>query len=479
MIYKTQKMHRILKKLLLAVVFLPFALSAQNTLDEAKELYKIGAYKQALPVFEREYLAKPADASLNFWYGVCLYETGTDLKKAEECIALAGSKNVQEALLYLGKIYSETYRFEKAEKEFQKYAKAKRRDKDALARLEIEEDRLDMLQKAAMNTENVQIIDSIVIDKQNLLSAYKLSPGSGYLTTYNTFFQSGSVTDIVYSNEKETKVYYSRPTENALNSLFSMEKLIDGFGNEKKLSVNDFGLSGNLNYPFVLTDGVTIYFAAEDEDGMGGYDIYVTRYNMNSDTYLTPQRLNMPFNSPFNDYMMVIDEEKGVGWFATDRFQPEGKVCIYTFIPNESVENVDSDDEAYLAKRAAITSIKDSWQKGADYSKLITISRTVMERKADETGDFYFIVNDRYIYTKWADFKNSLARDTYKQANEAQKEYIETANRLNSLRNAFAENPTGINRNEIVSLESKQAALYGKINELEIKTRSLEVPALK
>ena len=34
----------------------------------------------------------------------------------------------------------------------------------------------------------------------------------------------------------------------------------------------------------------------------------------------------MPFNSPYNDYMYVIDEYNNLGWFASDRFQPEGKV---------------------------------------------------------------------------------------------------------------------------------------------------------
>ena len=69
---------------------------------------------------------------------------------------------------------------------------------------------------------------------------------------------------------------------------------------------------------------------------LGGYDIFVTRYNTNTDTYLVPENVGMPFNSPYNDYMYVIDEYNNLGWFASDRFQPEGKVCIYVFIPNNS-----------------------------------------------------------------------------------------------------------------------------------------------
>ena len=38
---------------------------------------------------------------------------------------------------------------------------------------------------------------------------------------------------------------------------------------------------------------------------MGGYDIFVTRYNSDTDNYLNPENVGMPFNSPFNDYMAL------------------------------------------------------------------------------------------------------------------------------------------------------------------------------
>lgn len=63
---------------------------------------------------------------------------------------------------------------------------------------------------------------------------------------------------------------------------------------------------------------------------------FVTRYNTNTDTYLVPENVGMPFNSPYNDYMYVIDEYNNLGWFASDRYQPEDKVCIYVFVPNDS-----------------------------------------------------------------------------------------------------------------------------------------------
>jgi hypothetical protein len=39
----------------------------------------------------------------------------------------------------------------------------------------------------------------------------------------------------------------------------------------------------------VLTDGITIYYASDNENSMGGYDIFVTRYNTGTDTFLNPE----------------------------------------------------------------------------------------------------------------------------------------------------------------------------------------------
>ncbi len=112
---------------------LAFALQAQ-TLDEAKKMYLEGRFAHALPVFRAEYFNNPNNASVNQWLGVCLYETGK-LIEAEKYLTFASQKKITEAYIYLGELYSKTYRFEDAEKEFEKYQRANRRNNDALEKL--------------------------------------------------------------------------------------------------------------------------------------------------------------------------------------------------------------------------------------------------------------------------------------------------------------------------------------------------------
>lgn len=109
--------------------------------------------------------------------------------------------------------------------------------------------------------------------------------------------------------------------------LYSRIKLINNWSDPEPL--NTLNEQGNVNYPYLMADGVTLYYASDGEGSLGGYDIFVTRYDSESSSYLRPDNIGMPFNSPANDYMYVIDELNNLGWFASDRYQPEDKVCIY------------------------------------------------------------------------------------------------------------------------------------------------------
>ncbi|WP_165044368.1 tol-pal system YbgF family protein [Dysgonomonas sp. ZJ709] len=455
-----------------------------QTLTEAKELYNKGEFEKALPLFEGEYNAKPTDASINFWYGACLFETNQNLKKAEEALRFASTKRIQDSFLYLGMLYTNQYRFSEARDMFSKYeALLKKKDDAARANLEEKRKLTSRLNRMVSNTEDVQIIDSIVVDKAEFLSAYKMSTSSGRLDYFNKVFTSSRpVESTVYFNEKGTKIYYGQPLEGISYSLFSMEKLLDDFGNEKELSATNFGLEGDVNYPYMMADGVTIYFAARDEESIGGYDLFVSRYNMNNDTFLTPERLNMPFNSLYNDYMMVVDEEKGVGWFASDRFQREGKVCVYTFIPNGTVKIISSDDEQYLAGRAHISSIKSSWIPGTNYSKLITLARKDAEVKEKVNHDFEFVINDTHTYYSLGDFKSKPAREAYTKVQQLKNELNTLDEKLESERvNYIGSSQEGKRRisASILNMEKRQEQLQKEIPLMEIQARNQEIQLLK
>lgn len=467
--------------LFLGFILLCNGLQAQS-LDQAKKLYNEGQYAEAKPAFEKLVKQAPSNASYNHWYGVCCYETG-DLIGAEKHLGIAAKRKVQEAYRYLAEVYYQTYRFDESSEMWDEYiellTKKKQNTEVATARQELAEKARRMMDK----TEDIQILDSIVVDKKDFLSAYKLSEESGKLMYFNDFFEDEApVESSVYMNQKGDKVYYAHESGTDNYCLFSQSKLMDTWGDEKKLPMN-INSNSDDNYPFVLPDGVTVYYASKGNGSLGGYDLFVTRYNMNADTYLTPEQLSMPFNSPANDYMIVFDEVKGLGWFVSDRYQPEDKVCVYLFIPNKDHIRFESDDIMAKRARASIASIQDSWPEGSNYSDLIRLAhQEIPYGKVEIKKDFELIINDNTVYYTLDEIQSPNAKKAYEKVIDINKQIKDINAKLDDLRSSYATgNPAKKEqlKTSILQMEEQLNELLPQSSELEKQTRNIEIQYLQ
>ena len=309
-----------------------------------------------------------------------------------------------------------------------------------------EEELLETVRKSQLKlhaTEQVTIIDSVILPKKQVLSQIKLSEESGTILSYADFFKSDKSNDCtLFRNELGNRVVYSEPNQKGhlrlkdkslIGGEWSMERQLKGFEEEEE---------DNLNFPFMLTDGITMYYAAECEESLGGYDIFMTRYDADNGQFLAPENIGMPFNSPANDYLMVIDEFQQLGWFVTDRNQSADTVCLYTFIPTETrrIYNEQELGAKKLAAMARISSIKDTWK---DMNAVNAAKERLAEARQGTKNeakkrDFTFVINDfRTCYTL-QDFKDPLAQQKAKIWLATQKEYDAKAAELASLRAKYA-----------------------------------------
>lgn len=452
--------------------------SAQ-TLEQARTLFNKGDYEKAKPVFQRYVKSQPSNGNYNFWYGVCCLKTG-EAEEAVKPLEMAVKKRVTSGQLYLGQAYSETYRFQDAVDCFEEYIsdlkKRKKPTEEAEKLLEKSKADLRMLK----GVEDVCIIDSFVVDKTNFLETYKISEESGKLFTFNEFFQTeGEHPGTVYETEIGNKIYYSEKGENGNLDIFSKNKLLDEWSKGHSLP-GSINASGNANYPFVMADGVTIYYA-NDGEGLGGYDIFVTRYNTNTDTYLVPENVGMPFNSPYNDYMYVIDEYNNLGWFASDRFQPEGKVCIYVFIPNSSKQtyNYEAMEPQQIIGLAQIHSLKDTWKNQDIVDEALQRLESAIKHKPQERRavDFEFVIDDNKTYYLLSDFKSSKAKQLFQRYQQMEKDYRQQEEKLDNLRKQYA-NATKQTKDKmapaILDLEKRILQMSGELAAMEVTVRNTE-----
>ena len=220
----------------------------------------------------------------------------------------------------------------------------------------------------------------------------------------------------------------------------------------------------------MLTDGITMYFSAENSESVGGYDIFMTRYDADTQQFLLPDNIGMPFNSPANDYLYVIDEFNNLGYFVSDRNQPADSVCLYTFIPNEkrSIYNIDVLGEEKLRSLAKINSIKDSWSNPTavkEAQKRLNETRNAKEEQ-QKKRDFEFILNDQHTYYTLTDFKKPKAREKVQWWLENKKDLQSRTQELSRLRARYT---TG------TDTQKAQIAPQIRLNEEKLEQIELEL----
>lgn len=458
------------------LLFSMSALSAQ-TLVQAKKLFENNQYDKAKTAFAKLIKRSPNHAETNFYYGASLYESG-NLEESVTYLEKSAKRKYIGAYRYLGKAYADLFRFDEAIENYEthiKWLEEKKRDPQN-AKAELAELRF----KARMlkNVEKVTVIDSFVVNKQHLLKTFKISLHSGKLK------MNDNPKGIIYENEMGNKRILSE-SNGKFMQLYTQSKLLDGWGEKEQIQ----SLSGdyNLNFPFLMGDGTTLYFASDGEGTLGGYDIFVTRYDSEDNSYLRPSNIGVPFNSTANDYLFAIDEFNHLGWFVTDRNQPENMVCVYIFIPNESKEtyNFEAYDSRFMRNVATLQSIRTTWTNEAQVNqareRLANLMKAGNEQQAHEK-EFHFIINDNYTYTTLNDFQSAKAKETFHQLQIKEKDLKTLQTELERKRVAYAnEIWTGKKKLEpsILDLEKRIPIIKKEIQTLANEIRKLEIEEIE
>lgn len=346
-----------------------------------------------------------------------------------------------------------------------------------------EEEENPLMEQMLTAVERVVFVDSVVVAKSQVLSALFPNPEEGRLTTYADFFNSKNATGgYVYVNELGNHCIFSKTDSRGHTWLYSSDLLGGQWSEPEKLKGLDAQQFQELNYPYLMSDGVTLYFAARGEGSLGGYDIYRTRLNTETGRYLKPENIGMPFCSEADDFFYIIDEQNRLGYFATSRRQPNGKVCVYTFVPNETrnVYNTETMNEERIKSLARINRIADTWDKGSTRKEALArmssrrTQSTASQQQTAGQGNIAFIINDQTTYTKLSDFKNPAL---FREWQELQSKVQELETSLQRMRNTYAQASTNEKlklRSEILTCEQRLLTMQEVMRQKEKEIRRTE-----
>lgn len=473
---------KIARNMIWAVLLCLNATAFGQSQTQARKWFTAGEYAKAKPVFARLVKSNPKSGSLNYWYGVCLNETG-EHDKALPYLKKAVDSEVENSFRYIGDYYLADGMYQEALDHYDIYLEKVDPTDSMFVIYTRKAEKVKHELKFYKRVQKVTIVDSIVVPKSKFLTAYKMGKECGTIGNAQEMLGGNTAGEgMAYRTEIRDKIYYSDVNENGDMQLYMCYKMLDDWSNPVALT----GLpEGDNNYPYLLPDGLTIYFANNSPSGMGGYDLYVTRYSTESDRYLLAENLGMPFNSIANDYMMVIDEVNGLGWFASDRNQKDSMVCVYTFIPSQTKEYYDyaSTDWNQLKQAADIRSIaatqtdKNAVRKAQQMLFKLNLNVPQEEEKAftfviDDFTDYHAIddfrsVEARHLFINW-EAKQELLQNMGQQLEEKRTRYTQA---LANERRKMSE--------ELRRMEQQYEALESEVTNMPLAIRNLEIKHIR
>ena len=363
----------------------------------------------------------------------------------------AGAQTVDE-MLAEGRASFLNYDFENAAKQYA--AARKKAKKNIPPQLEEQERELMNAENFLERVEQLVILDSISVPKTDFFKAYRLPFSAGNLGTATDIPFETPDADYVFTNEGNDFKMWAQPDSTGIYRIVESIRLTDGTWHEPTETPDVLNNGGNAIYPFMMSDGVTLYFASDNEESLGGYDIFVATRDAADGEYLQPQNIGMPYNSPYDDYLLAIDELNGVGWWATDRNQLGDNLTVYLFKVNDLRKNYCAEDTDNIPDLAFIRDYKSTWGEN-DYTELLEEIHSITPAPAKKQVDFIFPMKGGVNYTTLDDFQTSSGRAMMKKYIAARKAFLQKEEKLSDMRRKFAINKGSSLRPQIRSLETE------------------------
>lgn len=453
-----------MKKIFLLLFFAAFALNGvcAYTLEDAKKVLAEGDVSEARQILERLSNDNPKiKTNPQFLYvsGVCEFESG-NRSKARTLLEEANKKGNGAANLYLGRLAFLDYDFDSASEYYDDFRRYREKHKlPGEETLEVFEQQLNTAENALERVEKIVVIDSIALPSDSFYEYYKLPSSAGrILTPFEMPLDNHKDgIEMAFLNESGDYLIWAEPDSTGNVGLVETIRLVDGtWQNPVEAPADILNKNGQADYPFMMADGTTLYYASDGNDSMGGYDIYVVTRDAATGEFLQPLNMGMPFNSPYDDYMLAIDEENGIGWWATDRNQLGDKVTVYVYLINDLRKNYDPDDEMIIemAKLSDFRATHNPDDAGK-YEDMLSLLEDIDKNENTRQPEFTLPVGDGKFYHFYEEFRNSSAKDAMKSYLAVSADVESAEAQLQKLYKQYSSNKSANVKNEILKLEKE------------------------
>lgn len=190
-----------------------------------------------------------------------------------------------------------------------------------------------------------------------------------------------NLSSAIFIPDGSRDIYYSAKDEEGIRNIYATH-LTDSLWSVPTLINEQMTSSSDEIYPMLSPDGQSLYFASKGLYGMGGYDLYVSNWNSETNDWDMPVNMGFPYSSPYDDFLFVNTEDGKYSIFASNRECGRDSVTIY-------VLEYDS-----MPVRKAVTDVDElralaSLNPARDHSRIDNYAAVPDEGQQDESTKRY------------------------------------------------------------------------------------------
>ena len=452
-----------------------FVLKAQENdgLNELKSAYlnvQNENYKEAYPYFKKMLGQYPKEPTYNYYFGRCLLFLEHNPEKAINYLRFASTKDVPvDVYYYLGIAYTKNYKFEKAIESFQRFEK--NASKKELKNLNYDA-YLAMAQNGLYLTKYIR--KPLVYSKQkfDINDFYKIY---SFVDLEGSFIeQSNFLTD---SDSVQTNSIMFVPNVIKNNDFLYITKINDKRGDYDiyritKLNDSTWSEPENLGdiintpfdegYPFMHSDGTTLYFASKGHYSIGGYDLYKSTWDWNTQQWSEPENLDFPINSPYDDILFVPSPNKKIAFFGSDRDTESNNIMVYKLKLTSSEPYIELDNYQDILTYAKLdVNVKLDEEVKQSGNKYKTEEKELVKIKDDEG----FLHKSEYDSLLNLAINYQLKADSLRWVIDEKRSIFD--NTSNGQERARLSNIIIELEREIYDLQKKADGCYNRVREIE------------
>ncbi|MCC6837483.1 MAG: PD40 domain-containing protein, partial [Bacteroidia bacterium] len=307
---------------------------------QAAKLFDEDQFEEAYPLYSQLVSLYQKDVNYNFRLGVCMLYASDDKEKPIAFLEFAAkSPEVEkEVQFYLARAYHLNYRFDDAIKKYNEYKKVASAAKAEKLMVDRQIEMCKNGKKLLRNITDLVVIDKKEMSRQEFYRSYDISDIGGKLLVKpdEPAFKSSvdkkkKENSVIYLATNNNQVFFSSYGQNTDRGkdIFVIRKLPNGEWSLPQTLGYPVNTEYDEDYPFLHPNGKVLYFCSKGHTSMGGYDIFKTTLNEETNTWNKPVNMDFPINTPDDDILYVTNEDEKEAFFSSARNSVTGKTAVF------------------------------------------------------------------------------------------------------------------------------------------------------